>query len=140
MTGSAWVYADSRPTWGSIFNNWAWTAGGFLLGLESTNGDLSINISQSDGTGIGPVRESSLLPIPLSSWQYVTFVADGTNLRLYRNAVEVGTPASYNGTIKTTLPETAIGAKCNPTCSVQEFHWDGKIDEVRLSNIARSAA
>jgi uncharacterized repeat protein (TIGR01451 family) len=81
---------------------------------------------------------------PLNSWQHVAFVADGAMLRLYRNGVEIGTPISYDGTLRTTLPCLSIGVKQNDSCtgpspSASGF-WDGLIDELSIYNRALSPA
>jgi len=134
ITVSAWVRADSRPTWASIAKNWATQKGSFHLGLYQDDGDLQVTIGEAD-EGTADVREGAASPFPVGSWQHVAFVADGSELRLYRNAVEVGS-APYDGTLKTTRPGLGIGVKLNnggtaPNVGLPAY-WDGRIDDVRI--------
>lgn len=132
MSVAAWVVADSRPGWASIAKNWAGDTGAFHLGLYSGDGDLEVQIAESDG-GVVSLRECA--PIPLGEWQHVVVVADGAEVRLYRNANLVAR-APYDGTLKTTRPALGIGVKLNnggtaPDASAPGY-WDGLIDDVRI--------
>jgi hypothetical protein len=143
VSGEAWVFAESATVWGTIVKNWGSSqTGQFHLGLDGSSGRLSIYIAQSNGAQIGPVIDPGAFP--LNSWQHVAFVADGAMLRLYRNGVEIGTPISYDGTLRTTIPCLSIGVKQNDSCtgpspSASGF-WDGLIDELSIYNRALSPA
>jgi PKD repeat protein len=131
---SAWVWAHSRPTWASIAKNWATQKGSFHLGLYLDDGDLQVTVGEAD-EGTADVREGAGDPLPLGTWQHVAFVADGTEVRLYRNAREVGS-TPYDGTLKTNRPGLGIGVKLSNNGTVPNggnpAYWDGLIDEVRL--------
>jgi hypothetical protein len=64
MSVSAWVWADSRPTWASIVKNWGGaTAGQFHFGLQDTFGDLS-NFISAQGGGSPSAREGAAHAVP----------------------------------------------------------------------------
>ncbi len=134
ITVSAWVWAESRPAWGSIAKNWATQKGSFHFGLYSDDGDLQVTVGEADEE-TADIREGPTSPLPLQTWEHVAFVADGTEARLYRNGVEVGA-ASYDGTLKTNRPGLGIGVKLSnngsgPNAGVPAY-WDGIIDDVRI--------
>jgi hypothetical protein len=91
-----------------------------------------VQVAEAD-ENVVQVREGS--PLPLDEWQLVVMVADGALVRLYRNAVEVGSVA-YDGTLKTTRPALGIGVKPNGAGTgpnnVLPAYWHGKIDDVRI--------
>ena len=143
-TLSAWVYARSLVTWGTIFKNWADAVGteGFVhFGLENATGVLSAYLAQSNGTTVGPAKMSSALPT--GEWVHVVAVANGTNVYVYQNGVVGSTSVTYNGTLSVKTP-TAIGAKLNDAAtgisSGTHGAWNGFIDDVRIYNRALSAA
>jgi len=62
---------------------------------------------------------------------------DGSNLKIYKDGVEIAS-TSKTGAIRENTWKIAIGN--NPDNTSTSFaSWDGKIDEVRISDIARSA-
>ena len=138
VTVTAWVYFNSATAWGTFLKNWAdANSGVFHFGLDNTSGKMSTYITESDGTIIGPVIDSNTFP--LSSWQFVAFTADGSNVNLYRNAQSVGTPLAYNGTLLSSFTCLGIAAKPNNTCtglSSSPQYLDGYIDEVGIWNTA----
>ena len=143
FTIEAWVYADTRESWGTIVKNWSNTSEGqFHLGLHDNSGYIDCYITQSDGTQIN-IGESTTT-FPTGVWQHVAVVADGSYLHLYRNGIEVATKVSYDGTLRTSLNLLSIGAKLNSdgtyTSGTYSGEWNGKIDEVRIWNISRTQA
>ncbi|MHC5059032.1 MAG: LamG-like jellyroll fold domain-containing protein [Planctomycetota bacterium] len=141
MAYAAWVWADSRPTWGSIVKNWGEKKSGQMhFGLYEKDGDLEAHFRQTDD-GEVQLREGAAKPFPLGSWQHVAVVADGKTARLYRNAVEVSR-APYDGTLKTNTRALGIGVKPSDSGTAPDKenpgHWDGKIDDVRVYRRALS--
>ena len=109
----AWVYARSRPRWASIAKNWAGgdqDRGQFHFGLHLDSGELEAHIVDSSGAEI-TVRDS--VPLPLNTWHHVAFVADGENLRLYRNGVEVDSKPYHELHRDPRIKALAIGTKLN---------------------------
>jgi hypothetical protein len=139
LTVSAWVWADSKPSWASVIKNWSDSAGGMIhLGLDGNGNNLDVQATQADGVSVN-VNEGVLFPT--GQWQHIAAVADGSKLRLYRNGVEVGTAAGYNGTLRAEIPYISIGYKTGDDglpSSQAPGYWDGKIDDVQVYNYALS--
>ncbi len=138
LTISAWVFVEARTTWATIIKNWQTVpTAQFHFGLDNTTGDLSNYLVPNTGVQLGPVREGAGTPIPLGSWQHVTLVCDGQNMRLYRNGLPIGTPVAYNGTINTNCPASlGIGVKLGPggipVTGVDSGYWQGRMDDLGL--------
>ena len=136
----AWVRADSRSRWASIAKNWAPDKEGqFHFGLLHDQGGLEVQISQPDGRSVQAMDPESF---PLGEWQHVAFVADGAQLRLYRNGMQVGS-APYSGLAPPDLKPLGIGAKPagvdqKRVRGPSEF-WHGRIDELAIFNHAIDA-
>lgn len=132
MSCSAWVRADSAPKWATIAKNFASGTGSFRFGLFNLDGDLEVQIVESDTDKVS-VREG--VPFPLGEWHHVVFVADGQKVRLYRNAIAIA-EGSYDGTIDTTRPSLGIGVKLNGAgtapAGASPAWWDGIIDDLRI--------
>ncbi|MCZ7639965.1 MAG: hypothetical protein M5U12_30300 [Verrucomicrobia bacterium] len=67
MSLSAWVWAESLPTWASIAKNWGdpSATGQFHFGLNESAGDLSNYITQGGG---GVVSARTQQPLPTGKW------------------------------------------------------------------------
>jgi len=69
-------------------------------------------------------------------WHHLAATRNGTTLRLYLNGTQVYTSAAFVGTLNTTT--FRIGASVLSTGAT--FHWDGRIDELRVWNVERTSA
>lgn len=142
VSGEAWVNMSVPATYQSIIKNWGQSngvTGAFHLGATSGGNNIEIYITQSNGTVVSVADPA---PLTLGTWYHIAFVADGSKLHLYKNGLEVGSPVSYDGTLWTSQPGLFIGAKPNdlgtaPSATLAS-HWHGKLDEIRLWNVARS--
>ncbi|MFT5301517.1 MAG: ferric-dicitrate binding protein FerR (iron transport regulator) [Mariniblastus sp.] len=142
LTVVAWVYAETRPWWGSIAKNWEQSRepnrrGQFHFGLFELSGVLEAHINDNDNV---EQIVMDTIPLPLHRWQHVAMVADGSVLRLYRNGQEVAaTP--YNGLNgNPRIKQLAIGNKLgddslSPARPDSGF-WDGSIDHLAIFNKA----
>ena len=63
------------------------------------------------------------------TWQHVAFSFDGTKAKLYLDGVAIDSTSNWAGTIPSAIPITSIGTR-----------FSGKIDEVRIWNVARSTS
>ena len=70
-------------------------------------------------------------PIEIGKWYHLAGTYDSNYARLYVNGVEV-TSAAHGGQLVDVGYEVVIGSKNN-----RFFNWNGLIDEVRISSIAR---
>jgi hypothetical protein len=133
VTVGAWAYARSRPGWSNLVTNWAGETGQLHFG-QNPGGLLTLHYTQSSGASLNTGDSEAF---PLEEWQHCAFVADGTNLIVYRNGNELNRIA-YDGTAKQSLPLLGIGCKPNgnpgapaPDGGVPAY-WDGFIDDVTL--------
>ena len=63
------------------------------------------------------------------TWQHVAFSFDGTKAKLYLDGIAIDSTSNWAGSIPSEIPITSIGTR-----------FSGKIDEVRIWNVARSAS
>src|SRR5207249_3228934 len=71
--------------------------------------------------------------VDLTTWQHVVGTFDGSNLRLYKNGSLISGPNSAS-------PASAAGPVADIGSFFGAFCWNGNIDEVHISTVARSAA
>ena len=81
---------------------------------------------------------SSAGAIPDATWQYLTAVHDGSDLRIYSNGILVGTLGGV-GAITTDDNDVIIGGGENDATSTITEFFKGLLDEIRISDVARSA-
>lgn len=86
----------------------------------------------------GAVRgiSASVITISAATWYYVVGTRNGANWILYVNGAQDNTAS--DATTSTNSAKWAIGADLTVGSGNIEF-WNGILDEVRISNIARSA-
>lgn len=136
FTVSAWVNATSFAAYRMIVVKAKDTAGSandrdYDLDIEQTTGKLRLFFTQGTSVFVGFTANTALTT---GSWFYCVGTYDGSVMTIYRNGVSDGTnPAS--GSVDVTTGDFAIGK----TGSSNSNYFDGSIDEVRLSNVARSA-
>ena len=149
FTAEAWINPRSVPdgSGARIVNTRGTGGGGSYAGWQlkiqgnATNwhfGDTSID----DATG-NYMAYNGTTTYPHNQWHQVVMVYEaGTDLRLYVNGVLDGTlSVGTYGSINNTLP-TVIGASIadgGSEAGDDRQFFDGMIDEVRLSGVARSA-
>jgi hypothetical protein len=104
---------------------------GYKLNAPSSNGQFRLwSSTQVGSTTNGGTNLSS------NTWYFLTATYDLTTQRIYLNGALDGSVANTSTTYNNTSP-LRIGAR-GSTAGGSNW-WDGEIDEVRLSNIARSA-
>ncbi|MBK1876511.1 LamG-like jellyroll fold domain-containing protein [Pelagicoccus mobilis] len=136
LSGSFWVFAESRPRRATIASNATEDKmGQFQLSLLRDTGKLRLQVVDSSGEKQEVHSDS---PFPLSEWQHIAFSADGTDLRLYLNGEEISSiPCGSIG--ETDIPSLFIGAKSNNRKSTADHFWHGRIDEFALFDHALTA-
>ncbi len=143
LSATAWVFARSLATWGSIAKSWGNTrCGAFHLGLLGSSGSLDIEL---DGTAPGGPRVNEDKPFPTGRWVHVAFTSDGKTLRLYRDGKEVASAPSRPIAIDQPIKTISIGVKTDddgitPSIPPQCGYWDGKIGEFALFHRALTPA
>jgi len=121
FTVEAWFYAEagSELDAGYIVSQFQPNIG-FLLNVYH-NTSLQLYV---DGNNVGKA-------VSLNTWYYVAGTFDGSTAKLYLDA---GVPTSFNTTLTWPSIRTFVGDRAD-----RIRHWSGLIDEVRLSDVARSA-
>lgn len=128
ITVEAWVYPEDLAGWKLICTHWGGAVvGSFHLGVEAGVPKFHINTSQ------GTAFAAALNQLNLQEWQHVAGSYDSDTIRLYINGEEVA-KTSHGGELESGNPdfEVIIGSKAS-----REFNWNGLLDEVRISSIAR---
>lgn len=134
---SAWVLADPRDgTWpeSSIVDSSGLTVDGPLgLVVRLKNRDQAFGpLGNTTVDAGGSVVLNETVGFPVSVWQQVGLVADGTRIHLYRNGVEVGT-ANYVPPLPDPIsPELGIGVTPDDGGFPGGAFWQGKIDDVGI--------
>jgi hypothetical protein len=134
FTMSAWVFPDTAGggSVGRILDkSTSFTgAGGFLYSVGGGNGTFQMNLNN------GGIVAANNSVISYGAWQYVVITAASDNtLTHYIDGLQNGTPAA-SGALSgiTTTNSLTIGNRLT-----NDRGFDGKMDEVRLSKVARSA-
>ncbi|MFX1532211.1 MAG: DUF2341 domain-containing protein, partial [Promethearchaeota archaeon] len=123
FTFSLWANPELHPNWEVLIN-------------FDTEGSNFRYFAISDGNSIGYDGEGGLSyfgsGVPQNEWQFFGLTYDGSQMKAYRNGNQFG--SSVSKTIQKRTDDFEIGS----------YHkgvelYDGQMDEVRISYIARSA-
>ncbi|MGV8141081.1 MAG: DUF2341 domain-containing protein, partial [Candidatus Woesearchaeota archaeon] len=117
FTIEGWINSESKQ--GYAISQWASNTGAFLQ-YYPPEGNFQFWVNYN------AIKISS----SSNNWHYVVGTYDGTTARLY---VDAGTPATSVATLTWPNLNTYIGDR-----STFDRQFKGKLDEVRISNIARS--
>jgi len=110
----------------------------FMLGLGGSGeryvrGRIKTGTSDSSGTS---TITASTDPLTTTTWQLIALSYDGSNMRLFKNGAQV-TSTSKTGNLRQNAWAISIGN--NPGKNdTGSYSWDGKLDETRISSVARS--
>ena len=131
MTLEAWVYATSAAG-GAIGSMWGMggLADKFLLQLSGGN-----VVARIVRTGISG-QTTAQAAMPLNTWTHVAFSYDGADLVLYLNGIQAASVAAPGALPAANLP-FRMGIE-DINLGGHSF-LEGRLDEVRLWNVARSA-
>lgn len=124
-TTESWVYIDEFQATRSsvlVLGQYGRGAEHWLLG---NNGHAHIAVWNMPGTGF-------ILPLPTKEWVHIATVFEGGDMKLYLNGELHGTST---GALDLTNKNLNLGKRLNNS----ENYFDGKLDEVRIWNTAKSA-
>src|SRR3989338_1440853 len=139
LTFSAWI----RP------NGMGEAGGGVVMGKSNGTGDLRFNFAGTNALSLGKdyattdlKRTTSNSTVTMSAWNYVVVTWDGsataTNILIYVNGAETAYQTTTNG-VGAIQSDAALNFNIGNLSGL--FHtFDGVIDEVKVSNVARSAS
>jgi len=135
ITVEAWINID-----GTTFKDWRrivekdWATSYFLGSGDGTN-DFSISFCMDPDASTANVLQTGSNVIDPHVWNHVAGVWDGTNLYIY-----------VNGILEASMPwSNTVDGSTNVTEIARHFgagshHFRGNMDEVRIWNVARTAA
>jgi len=134
---SAWVNPAVLPQLGHIFEN------GFNngWGIGISNGSFSDTTGSKLNALYGGVAwiDSGYTFISPNAWYYVSLIRDNGTAKFYVNGTQTTSVSPYLGYTPTTPTSTIFGRRQNQSPASARY-FNGFIDEVRVSNIARSDA
>ncbi|MCJ8330399.1 MAG: LamG domain-containing protein, partial [Lentisphaeria bacterium] len=128
FTIEAWINPDSVIGNNSIINKWDHVNSARSYHVRIENGKLVLYLSEF-GTGYESL--TGVTSIPVGEWSHIAVVREGTTVRLFINGA-VDAAFTYTGAVYDAPCALKLGSNygtLNP--------FDGKIDEFRISNIAR---
>ena len=130
LTLEAWINPDTMDSVGS------WNR----IIEKGTNNQYGLSVTSDSGYGLilrlygtTTVTTLSYFVPPLNQWTHVAAVYDGSTVKFYANGVLVSS-SSNSGSITTTSNDLVIG-----DWTSHSRGFDGTIDEVRVSKVARTA-
>ena len=135
FTQEVWVYVDSTtyPLNRAIMSSdstfqWWWAAGSPTITVHSPSGSENIDeIRYGFGTGDNSLRAIVEVELPVKVWHHIATTFDGTNYKLFINGEEINNYTDAAGFTPYATPTRYIGST-----------FLGKIDEVRMWNVART--
>jgi hypothetical protein len=133
LTLSAWIEPDDANIFARFVDKshtsdtQPWT----MYGLYMHTTQSTLLQLNHYGTGYAEVGDTT---VPLNQWTYVSGTWDGTEKKVFFNGSPDGSSTDSTFTLETNDQPLTIGKASYGTTS----HFDGKIDEVRVSNVERS--
>jgi len=131
-TVEAWIKVTGTTDWRVMVGKISGTSGAaseldYMIQLDNTNAKLRGFIGNGAGTNV----QTGTVDVVDGSWHHVAFTWDGSKLRIYND-----------GNFDTDLDQTVNAQSTNHPVLIGKYHttyyYTGDIDEVRLSNTARS--
>lgn len=137
MTMSCLVYPNDTGNQG-MFQVYGYDSGdGLFLLTRAASGSVRYILTPTGGSAdLNPVTGWSLTS---GAWQHLAFCWSGSSIYAFRNGTISSNSASATGTIGTSTQFVRLRFG-GGTGSGSEYYLDGQSDEVRVSNVARSAA
>jgi hypothetical protein len=128
LTVEAWVKPNAvGPGGAGVVSKWSsWSSGSYIMYWGSAGG-LGWGVITSPSTYANTLSSS----VTIGQWQHLVGTYDGSQINLYKNAIHIGT-SSLTGTVMSQTTPCYIGRYTTP-------FLNGTIDEVRISNVSRSA-
>lgn len=130
FTVEAWIKPDDIQREQEIVSN---TVSGVSEGFELKIINGTVLFTYRDNNG--QQYSSPGLSISVGEWHHIAGVLTATGISVYSNGIEAGTNHTATG-IKPAINSLIIGGNS----SFGSFNSEGKIDEVRLWNIARNSS
>ncbi|MHA2005152.1 MAG: LamG-like jellyroll fold domain-containing protein, partial [Candidatus Thorarchaeota archaeon] len=139
ITLQLWMQYPSatHPSMGP-FNHKGWY-NGYRLIMSSNSQNMRVNLGPKPTGGTYDLSTSQA--IAPNQWHHVVATYDGSRVKLYVDGIQDSATMEMTTNILSALPEPfRIGHGDHPEGVPWTYPWLGQIDEVRVSNIARSGA
>ena len=138
ITMEAWVRHDITPDFGERFGflNHKGFSNGYRLLIEENSLNLSFQLPGSTDT------LTSASTISANAWHHLVATYDGATMKIYIDGTKDVNEGAKTGNITSVSPDENdvwIGHGDQPVDKVWSFPWEGDIDEVRISTLARDA-
>jgi hypothetical protein len=130
ITVSIWLKPNDLDGWQqTVYKDWS-SSGAYLLALYNSNATLQMK--NSDGAAFSASFNSVMT---IGSWYHVVgaYSDSDKSVKIYVNGVKASTDGVASGIVLNTIGNTYLGTSGAAT-------FNGQIDEVRISNTARSAS
>lgn len=127
ITIEAWVYPTSYTNYPTIMGKNYSTS--YWLGI-STAGKLRFYPK-----GLASSKDASVI-VPLNVWSHVAATYDGAKIRLLLNGVVTDSSTTVTGALTVNIDSLYIGVDRN--VATKNYFFPGKMDNVRLWNVART--
>ena len=133
MTLEAWVYptVNGNGLWRAVV--FKEQAGSLVYALNASDAVDSLPVYEVASAASGVIAARGGSQLPLNAWTHLAATYDGTTMRVFVNGVQVGTTAG-SGNLLTSTGSLRIGG------NIWGGYFQGRIDEVRIFNVARTAA
>jgi hypothetical protein len=132
----AWINVGAFGDWTAALSN-QWDTGstesGWWMGSQASDGPLVWWVHTAIDGWVATNHS-----IPALNWRHVVGTYDGSAVRLYVNAVEVGAQRASGAIDYDPVPYAMYIGRYHD--DNEDFQLDAVIDEVRVSDEARSAA
>ena len=139
LTIEAWAKRQgSTGAWMNIVGRQRGTSWEDAYALDSTAGAPDRLTFFADGTSAQGAA-SGAGALPDNTWTYVAGVRDAAAMRVFSNGALVGSRTPGGGMLIDTN-DVLIGAQENGPGATPSEGWRGWLDEIRISNVARSGA
>jgi hypothetical protein len=145
FTIEAWVYPQSTSA-GMVFAQDVCGDAEHQFRLYTTNSKISFDLSDASALGAPYSFQlaSTAGAVPLNTWTHVAVTRSGNNYSLYINGVSNATYSTGANTINNQSGADAnkrlrIGARGGVSGGCGLNYFNGKIDELRLWSVARTA-
>ena len=129
-TLEAWVKADGFNWLGGIISKY---------NSNGSNGYVLRSNQVSPYTGLGfDGQETANGVLQLGVWHHIAAVKEGNSRKLYVDGTEVALTSGYSHTVSANSDPLIIGKDF--LYQTNSRYWNGKIDEIRIWNIAKTQA
>ena len=141
ITLESWVRPNSMNGWNKIFaldynsnGSWATPTLSYTLSAYSTSNQPAFQLALNNQW----TNLTSGHQVPFTSWTHLVGTYDGSMMRIYFNGAQDNTLSTSGSIQYGTSKEVLLGKSTIYASGIVEA-WDGKLDELRISSVARSA-